>query len=205
MTSLERMFALYIATNYVLASGIKGDFVECGVWKGGSALLIALILKDAHVVDRKIYLYDTFEGMVEPDDIDHRIANYKIRAHDIWKKNATQSGSTWCDATLGEVKKIMRISQYPVKNLVYIKGKVEQTIPKVMPSTISLLRLDTDWYVSTKHELNHLYPRLTKSGVLLIDDYGYWAGSKKAVDQYFDHKPILLQRIDNSSRMLVKQ
>jgi len=93
---------------------------------------------------------------------------------------------------------------YPQNKLIFVKGRVESIIPKVIPSKISLLRLDTDWYRSTKHELTHLFPLLTKNGVLIIDDYGYWAGSKKAVDQYFADKPILFNRIDRSAVIGIK-
>lgn len=89
---------------------------------------------------------------------------------------------------------------------IILKGKVEDTIPNVLPDTISLLRLDTDWYESTKHELTYLYPKLTKKGILLIDDYGYWQGSKKAVDEYIEEEKlsIFLNRIDLSGRLAVK-
>ncbi len=87
-----------------------------------------------------------------------------------------------------------------------IKGKVEETIPHDIPEKISILRLDTDWYESTYHELVHLYPRLVKGGVLIIDDYGHWQGARKAVDQYFQENniPVLLNWIDYTGRVAVK-
>ena len=72
----------------------------------------------------------------------------------------------------------------------FVRGKVEDTIPKNMPEKIALLRLDTDWYESTYHELKYLFPLLSKNGVLIIDDYGHWKGAKKAVDQYFGENNI---------------
>jgi hypothetical protein len=85
-------------------------------------------------------------------------------------------------------------------------GKVEDTIPADIPEKIALLRLDTDWYESTKHELIHLFPRLQKGGVLIIDDYGFWKGARKAVDEYFaeNNIQILLNRIDDTGRMAIK-
>ena len=77
-------------------------------------------------------------------------------------------------------------------------------IPKYLPGEIALLRLDTDWYKSTQHELIHLYPLLVGSGVLIIDDYGHWQGAKKAVDEYFSDKKILLNRIDYTGRISIK-
>ncbi len=84
--------------------------------------------------------------------------------------------------------------------------EVEDTIPARIPDEIALLRLDTDWYTSTLHELHHLYPRLAKHGILIIDDYGHWQGARQAVDEYFkDAGPDLyLHRIDYTGRILVK-
>jgi hypothetical protein len=84
-----------------------------------------------------------------------------------------------------------------------VKGKVEETIPGVVPAQIALLRLDTDWYESTYHELTHLYPLLSKNGVLIIDDYGYWEGCRKATDQFLkeNHLDLLLQRLDSTGRL----
>lgn len=91
-------------------------------------------------------------------------------------------------------------------NCFFVKGKVEDTVPEKAPDRISLLRLDTDWYESTYHGLLHLYPRLSVGGVLIIDDYGHWAGAKKAVDQYLNenHLKLLLNRIDDTGRIGVK-
>ena len=74
------------------------------------------------------------------------------------------------------------------------------------PDKIALLRLDTDWYESTKHELLHLYPILAMHGLLILDDYGIWAGCQKAVDEYFSERKIkiFLSRIDDSCRAAIK-
>ena len=119
-------------------------------------------------------------------------------------KKEKKSHNSWCYANLEEVKKNMQTTSFSDEKLIYVKGKVEDTIPEKMPDKISLLRLDTDWYESTKHELTHLYPKVCKSGVLIIDDYGTWAGSKRAVDEYFQDSPILLNRIDSGNRLAVK-
>ena len=93
-----------------------------------------------------------------------------------------------------------------IKNIIYIKGKVEETIPEIIPGKISLLRLDTDWYESTLHNLNHLFPLLSKGGILILDDYGHWQGARKAVDEYLEKNnvKILLNRIDYTGRIAVK-
>ena len=122
-----------------------------------------------------------------------------------WEKLQTgEDQSNWCLALEDEVAANLRLTRYPDTQLHFVKGKVEETIPGKIPDQIALLRLDTDWYASTRHELIHLYPRLQKNGVLLLDDYGYWQGSRKATDEYFQDK-VLLHRIDNTGRILLKQ
>lgn len=206
MTSRERMYALYNAVKYIVKSNIKGDFVECGVWKGGSTMLIALTLIKLGVKNRKIYLYDTYEGMSQPTEADIGMSkdNLGVDTKDYWKDRENEGTNDWCLAQLDEVKNNMTLTNYPKENIFYIKGKVEDTIPKSIPENISLLRLDTDWYESTKHELNHLYPLVSKNGVLIIDDYGSWAGARKAVDEYFENIPMLLNRIDHTGRIGLK-
>lgn len=202
MTSKEKMYSLYRAVLFIINSKIEGDFVECGVWRGGSAMLIAQTLIELNVINRKIYLYDTFEGMTEPKEEDYNLVGIRNQAKQKWEKTKMHNG--WCYASLQEVQANMALTKYPREQLVFVKGKVEETIPKQTPIKISLLRLDTDWYESTKHELVHLFPLLTKNGVLILDDYGFWMGSKKAVDEYFTNKPILLNKIDESGMIGLK-
>lgn len=198
ITPKERMYSVYKAVEYIIKSGIKGDFVECGVWKGGSAMVMAYALLKFGETKRNIYLYDTYGGMSELTKDDISISGSS--ATRLYKK---EEKMTLCPP-LEEVKRNLFSTRYPKDKLIFIKGKVEDTIPKRMPKKIALLRLDTDWYESTKHELLHLFPVLTEKGVLLLDDYGYWLGSKKAVDEYFSNKPILLNRIDYTGRTGVK-
>ena len=203
MTSKERMYALYKAVKYIVDNKIPGDFVECGVWKGGSTMLIAYTLRKLKDTSRKIYLYDTFEGMSEPTEVD--VSNsMNEKALTSWNKKKDDSNYDWCTAFIDDVKRNMTKTRYPRLNIVYVKGKVEDTIPKELSKKISLLRLDTDWYESTKHELVHMYPKLSKQGVLIIDDYGCWAGAKLAVDEYFKKSEILLNRIDDTGVIGIK-
>lgn len=206
MTSVERMYALYNGVKYVLDNNIAGDFVECGVWKGGSAMLIAKLLAQYNITDRKIILYDTFEGMSEPTEFDK----------DYSGKNATvllnessieDQSSVWCYSSFDEVKSNMLKTGLNEEQIIMIKGKVEDTIPAQVPTnTIALLRLDTDWYESTAHELLHLFPLLNIPGVLIIDDYGHWEGCRRAVDEYFakNNTRLLLNRIDETGRFGIK-
>ena len=200
MVEIERCYALYTSVKYILKNNIPGDFVECGVWKGGSSMLVALLLKKENIADRKIYLYDTFAGMTEPGD--HDGEEEKLE----WKMNKKDDGSSnWCFATYEEASANMEGTGYSPVNIKLIKGKVEDTIPETIPAKIALLRLDTDWYESTKHELIHLFPLLEKFGVLIIDDYGAWQGARKAVDEYFNENgPAFLNRIDFTGRLLIK-
>jgi hypothetical protein len=104
------------------------------------------------------------------------------------------------------VKETLRATGYPAERLHFVVGPVEETIPREVPPGIALLRLDTDWYESTKHELEHLYPLLADGGALIIDDYGHWEGCKRAVDEYFaaSPPPVLLSRIDYTGRVAIK-
>ncbi len=203
MTSPERIYALYQAVQYVVRNKIAGDFIECGVWKGGSAMVMAYALLKLGDTSRQIYLYDTYEGMPPPSNKD---MNYKGKAaRDLLEKQDKYcKNSIWCYSSLEEVKQNLSRTHYPEDKLVFIQGKVEDTIPQTTPSEIAILRLDTDWYESTKHELIHLYPLLTKGGVLIVDDYGHWAGAKKAVDEYFRGSKYLA-RIDYTGRIVIKE
>ena len=206
MTSTERMYSLYKAVNYILENNIPGDFVECGVWKGGSALLIAQMLSDKNIVDRKVILYDTYEGMSEPTEQDKNIVGRPATSL-LQESSIDIQDSIWCYSSFEEVKHNLSLSGLLPECIIMIKGKVEDTIPTQLPTkSISLLRLDTDWYESTKHELNYLYPLLNKNGVLIIDDYGHWEGCRKAVDEYVltHNLSILFNRIDNTGRLAIK-
>jgi hypothetical protein len=208
MTSKERIYALRKAVEYVVDLGLAGDFVECGVWKGGSAMVMAYTLLELGDTSRKIYLYDTYEGMSSPSKDDYRMSDHADASSLMAKskKRADDADNIWYFSPLSEVQNNLVLTGYPKDKLVFVKGKVEDTIPGSMPSQIALLRLDTDWYESTKHELTYLYPLLVNKGVLIIDDYGAWAGSRKATDEYFNANKsrILLNRVDATGRVGIK-
>jgi hypothetical protein len=203
MTSVERMYALWEACRYVGKAGLDGDVVECGVWRGGSSMMAALALAEAGQ-QRRMWLYDTFEGMPPPSerDVDYTGASAASALEE--DERAPGVSNTWAWATLEDVQSNMAATEYPSELVRYVKGKVEETIPAEAPERIALLRLDTDWYGSTRHELEHLYPRLVKGGVLIIDDYGHWEGARGAVDEYFEERAVFLGRIDYTGRVLVK-
>ncbi len=205
MTSTPRMYALWQATRHILHNRIPGDYVECGVWRGGSSMLVARLFEQHHACDRSMYLYDTYCGMVQPQEVDIDPSDRPAALQ--WEKAKRDDGNDWCYASADEVRGNMDSCGFPMERVHLVEGKVEETIPRTVPDAISLLRLDTDWYESTLHELRHLYPRLVQGGVLILDDYGYWQGAKKAVDEYFAEfdAPPLLTRIDNSGRLAIKQ
>ncbi len=207
MTTDERIFALIEAVRYLARTGLDGSIVECGVWRGGSMMAVAHTLDRLGRRDVDLFLFDTYDGMTEPTEADVDYRGMPAGP----EFSPTQKGadaSDWCRAPLVEVEANMIATGYPPEKIKLIKGKVEDTIPGQAPRKISLLRLDTDWYESTHHELVHLYPRLSSGGVLIIDDYGHWRGSRKATDEYFASSgvtPILLSRIDYTGRIGVKR
>ncbi|WP_051633055.1 TylF/MycF/NovP-related O-methyltransferase [Thermonema rossianum] len=205
MTSEERMVSLCRAMDYVIKNNIEGDLVECGVWRGGSSMIMAMKLLEYGIRDRKIYLYDTFEGMTPPSDVDESFQGEK--AIEILKQRVkTKADPYWAYATLDDVKLNLQRTGIPTEQLCFVQGKVEETLPAVLPDKIALLRLDTDWYESTYHELVHLYPKLVRGGILIIDDYGHWKGARRAVEQYLQENgiKIFLSRIDYTGRIAVK-
>ena len=195
----EKLYAVYEAVEYICKNRIPGDIVECGVWKGGCAMLIGETLNRHEDKHRLIYLYDTFAGMSEPTEKDIRIQTGAM-ASDKHARLQLGSHNEWCYAPLADVKSNVARIKFPIERFRFVEGKVEDTIPATMPDEIALLHLDTDWYESTRHELNHLFPRLAKGGILIADDYGRWLGSRTAVDEYLTENGIvmLLTRVDRS-------
>jgi O-methyltransferase len=205
MTSPERIRALCSATRYIEQAGIQGAIVECGVWRGGSMMAVARTLMRLGAQARDLYLFDTFEGMSEPGV--HDVATTGETAKELLDHaSRTQEDLVWCYAPLERVKLAMSLTSYPAARMHFIPGRVENTITEAAPGRIALLRLDTDWYESTRHEMEQLFPRLSPGGVLILDDYGHWKGARRAVDEYFQgHQvKILLHKIDYTGRVAVK-
>lgn len=203
MTSPERILALRDAVEHVSRHGIEGDIVECGVWRGGSMMAAALTLLELGQ-SRQLHLFDTFEGMPPPGAMDRDISD--VAAEERLAVEDRETGSTWAFGPLTDVRQNLASTGYPGHLVRYIQGRVEETIPEQAPARIAVLRLDTDWYESTRHELIHLFPRLAVGGVLIIDDYGHWKGARQAVDEYLAETGVrlLLSRIDYTGRMAVK-
>ncbi len=204
MTTFERQITLIEAVRYLVRRGIPGSFVECGVWRGGSSMATALTLAQEGDTSRDLYLFDTFEGMTPPTDSDKSLDGVSAKTYLDQDEKGT---GFWCHADLEDVKTNMMSTNYPLDRLHFVKGPVEETIPSQGPAgPIALLRLDTDWYESTKHEMSHLFPLLHDGGILIIDDYGHWQGARKAIDEYLVglDRVYFLQRIDYTARLLFK-
>jgi hypothetical protein len=206
MTSRERLAALTDAVRYIERYEIPGAIVECGVWRGGSMMAAALTLRALGRCDRALHLFDTFDGMPAPTARDRKLSGELAGAQFERRKHEDGGGSDWCNASLEEVRRNVESSGYPRELVHYHQGRVEDTIPEHAPACIALLRLDTDWYASTRHELCHLFPRLSPGGVLIVDDYGAWRGARQAVDEFLAESkmPLLLGRIDYTGRIAVK-
>jgi O-methyltransferase len=203
-TSPERLLASIRAVEHICRAAIPGDIVECGVWRGGNSMAMALALRKQADTSRRLFLYDTFAGMTAATaaDVDDR----GQRAEAILAGAAKTEGGAWAIASLEDVKRNMHVTGYPDDHFIFVQGPVEQTLTRTSPDHIAVLRLDTDWYESTKVEMEHLYPRLAVGGVLIIDDYGHWQGARRAVDEFFaargEHP--FLHRTDYTGRVTIK-
>jgi hypothetical protein len=195
-----------LSCKYVIEQNLAGDFVECGVWRGGNSILAAGMFK-LYNQNRKVYLFDTFCGMTEPKEVDFEISSGKL-AHESLNETSNKNNSyIWAYATLEDVKTNFYNYNLLDDNIIFIKGDILKTLENFnMPAKIAILRLDTDWYESTRVEMEILYPMLVAKGILILDDYGFWRGSRAAVDEYMDNNKLslFLNRIDYSGRLIVK-
>lgn len=206
MTSWGRLWALLESVRYAEEADIPGAFVECGVWRGGSVMAMAYKLLELDGATRDLWLYDTFAGMTSPTpaDID---ATTGVSAASALAATAVGNGDNiWCVAGLTDVRANVSSTGYPAERVTYVEGDVATTLLAEAPEQISILRLDTDWYESTRMELDVLYPRLAPGGICILDDYGHWQGARQAVDEYFSvnaPRPLIMP-VDFSGRIFIK-
>ena len=202
MLSIQRLSGLVLGAKHIAKHGVVGDVVECGVAGGGSAIAVLRTLSRSDDI-RDVYLYDTYTGMPEPDEMDRKTRD-ATHAKDLYaeKKN-------WNAYSQGKVTHAITqlCPTYPMDRIRFVQGMVEDTIPETAPDKIALLHLDTDFYASTKHTLTHLYPRLVPGGVLVLDDYGAWKGAQQAVDEYMAENDvkIFLAPTDYTQRIGIKE
>ncbi len=188
MVTKGKVFELKSSIEYVVSKNIQGDYVECGTYRGG---LAALMLDNIifNNLNKKLWVYDTFQGMSEPGELDVSTKNEKASQTFQASKNESTGCSDWCKATIDIVQSTLNlVSNEYEKHTNLIIGKVEDTLKfeNNIPKSISFMRLDTDWYESTKIELEKFYDRLSVNGIIIIDDYRLWQGQKLAVDEFFD-------------------
>ena len=205
MTGVPKLEPLIEATRYVVRHQIPGDVVECGVWRGGSMQAIALTLLGQGDSERELHLFDTFEGMPPPTEHDTKVRDGVTRSAEEMLARTTRDSRVWAVAGLDDVKQAMDETGYPSDKIHYHPGLVEDTTPGEAPERISILRLDTDWYASTLHELEHLYDRLSPGGVLILDDYSDWDGARKATEEWLQKtgEPLYLGPI-GMGRLAIK-
>lgn len=208
MVSRERLSSTLLAAKFVATANIEGAFVECGVWRGGNSIVASRIFQMYSQLSRGVFLYDTFAGMTQPKDMDYQLRD-GTRARGQFEQNQVGETNLWSYASVEEVKANFKNFGLDVGGAIrLIKGDILSTLKDEsnLPKNISVLRLDTDWYESTMCELEVLFPRLSQGGIVIIDDYGHWAGAKQAVDEYFARslQKVFFQPIDYTGRIGVK-
>ena len=203
-TSWETLYALYKSIQYIVANRIPGDMLESGVSGGGSMKLVAHLLLSLGDSDRTLFLYDPIEVVTEPEsDLRLELSRNsaigdqpEIERRDVKSRTVPVEG----------IREIIAASGYPIEKVKVISNAIENTIPATISQRFALLRLQTNWYPSTKREMELLYPRLSPRGILILDSYGHYQGVCRGVDEYMSRlkeKP-LLQRIDYACRLAVK-
>ncbi len=202
-------WATWSATRYVVENGIEGAFVEFGVWRGGMCQIIVRTLLAMGVDDRDIYLFDTFAGMTRPTAEDREVGTERDAAEMIAAGIGYRTGGVdftiECIADESDVRSGLEATGYPMDRFHLVKGDVAHTIPAALPDRIAFARLDTDWYESTRLELAHSWPRLSSLGVLAVDDYDAWTGSRRATDEWrdsLDFKPLPMR--PGAGRLYIK-
>jgi O-methyltransferase len=206
MTSPERVAALREVVRYTVASGIDGSFVECGVWRGGSMMAVALTLRDLGIETADLFLFDTFGRVPAPTDRDVIFSGESAASFMRSLERVRGRSNVWITASREEVAANLESTGYPMDRVHLVPGRVEDTIPDHTPSKISLLRLDTDWYESVRHELVHLYGLVAPGGPILVDDYGFCRGARDATEEFLSTLPNrpYLHRIDFTGRLFFK-
>lgn len=200
LCSKANLWSLIQSIKYIANNKIEGDFVECGVFRGGS-LGILSHYAEKYSLDSKIYGFDTFEdGFFNAplSDKDITIKGLKIK-----QEKKIKNFYPTQEEVKNNLKNFFRNIKYSPR---LIKGDVLKTlmVPNNIPNKISILRLDTDLYLTTKIQLEVLYPKLVSGGILHIDDYGICPGVRSAVDEYFINQKIWLHRIDLTCRLMIK-
>lgn len=204
MVGYQRLSNVYELSNLIEKNKTAGAFVECGVWKGGCAAVMAYVAQKFGS-GRKTWLLDSFEGLPEPTAEDGKIAkDYAMN-----KVEGNLKTINKCVGTIKDAEDILfKILKLDKKNIEISKGWFQDTLPKDKEKMgkIALLRLDGDWYESTKCCLENLYENVIIGGYIVLDDYGHWEGARRALDEFFAEKKIKpdLIKIDYTGIYFIK-
>lgn len=193
MVSYHGMSNVYELSKKIEKDGKEGAFVECGVWKGGCVAIMAFVAKKAKS-NRKTWLFDSFEGLPEPSAEDGE----KAKEYALGRMSGKLSSIERCVGPMADVEKIFfDVLKINPADIAIEKGWFQDTLQKVKEKMgpIAVLRLDGDWYESTKCCLDVLYDVVVPGGYVIIDDYVYWEGSKKAVDDFLAQRKIKVDLI----------
>lgn len=200
----EGIVTVIRAVEHIINSGVPGDVVECGVWRGGTAMAVCRSFKQFGDSHRRLFLYDTFEGMTQPTDVDVYCDGRSATEMLADSPRSATERNTWVYAPIDMARSnILRTGISP-ERVEFVRGPVEHTLPTIAPERIALILLATEWYESTLHELRHLYPRLSAGGILVTADYGIWEGARRAVNEFFGGSRPFLTRVDTAMRVAVK-
>jgi O-methyltransferase len=188
MSTLRVLRNQYLLGQSIVWRQIAGDFVECGVCNGGSAAAVGLALRDT---GRHLWLYDSFEGLPTPKEIDGPDAPMYERR---------------CVGSEEAVRAALRIARIADKAYTIRKGWFNETFARPLPDAIAFLHVDADWYDSVLLALETMYDRVTEGGIILLDDFGHWEGCRQA---YYDftatrHLRPLLERFEHSQAFWIK-
>ncbi len=201
MTSYERLVTLWQQVRYLDRARIPGALVECGTWRGGACGMMALAHLAGGTPTRPIHLFDSFQGLPEPDGERDGVMAVEYASG---RASGALRGIGRCVGTLEDNQRLLGdIIRYPKELTDYHVGWFQETLPTASAriGPIALLRLDGDWYESTRICLEYLCPQMS-SGVVVVDDYGKWAGCRRAVDEYLNRcsRVLLLNHIDAAGR-----
>lgn len=196
--SFINLYSMISAMKFIKNNKTKGDLVECGIYRGGCSMVLSEY--NFHLnLNKKVYAYDTFEGMPRPDhDIDKRFDGNA--AIDIWKKN----NKSWLKCSLKDVKDNFKKAKVDISDTYFVKGKIENTLKHKCPKAVSLLRLDLDLYEPTMSALETFYPLMSNKSLIFVDDYNHWNGCKLAVDKFFRKKKVYSHYVDPSCKLYMK-
>jgi hypothetical protein len=199
MGSTIQQYTMWQVANHVEDAGLTGAIAEFGVWRGGMSMIGARVLSERNST-RNVYLFDTFEGMTAPSSLDRELFSdqsadelLKLESKNLRKKD---SYNTWCIADFDDVTAGMKTTGIRESQYHLIQGDVLQTVPKNLPQSLAVCRIDTDWYESTAHIIENCWDLIVPGGVLILDDYDMWTGARKAVDDFFESrelKPLMIR------------